>query len=112
MDFSRGELVVTLILATLVVWFIYRGVRISSANRKYQCSISGGRPGSLSVVLDDAKVSGETDVGTSVDVIIYQSSLRWQNGTMLDSEEIERVARRLESWSEASGISYVLADDT
>jgi len=112
LDLSKGQLVFAVLLVVLILWLIIRQIRISSANRKYRCINSGGRPGSLSIELEGGLVSAETDVGLGVDMIIFQSSLSWEDGRELSEGEVEEFFQRMKLWSASSGMTFELANDT
>ena len=112
LDLDKGQLVIAILLAVLILWLIFRQIRISSANRKYRCKIAGGRPGSLSIELEGRLVSAETDVGLGVDMIIFQSSLSWEDGRQLNAVEAEEFLQRMKLWSASSGMTFELANDT
>jgi hypothetical protein len=109
---ASRQLVIAVLLMVLILWLIFRQIRFSSANRKYRCKISGGRPGSLSIELEGGLVRAETDVGLGVDMIIFQSSLSWEDGRALNAAEVEEFFQRLNLWSASSGMTFELANDT
>jgi hypothetical protein len=112
LDLNSFQLVFAVLLVVVILWLINRQIRISSANRKFRCIISGGRPGSISIELEGGLVSAETDVGLGVDMIIFQSSLSWEDGRNLSEAELEVFSQRMKLWSASSGVTFELAKDT
>ena len=57
-------------------------------------------------------MSAETDVGSGVDMIIFQSSLSWEDGRELNAAEVKEFFQKLKLWSASSGMTFELANDT
>jgi hypothetical protein len=107
MDCAQLSAVPTVIntaFAAVVVWVVLRSYWQSRIDKKFGCSRFGGRAGHITIhhngrtALVDFELAGKV-----IDLIIYDSTLRWIGSNQKELTDDDRVVLReqLETWCKA-----------
>jgi hypothetical protein len=94
-----------------VLWVSYRILKRRRIDRRFGGRISGGRSGTLLFSCGDRIGKAEYEVGSTVDYIVYSSSIGWENEKSPTVEEQKTIIGALRTWMLARGSSMEVAND-
>jgi hypothetical protein len=106
-----STIIYTVVVASLF-GIAFRFYKKKTIDKKFNCQVSGGRSGEITIEVDGKNAKCEYEVGSKVSFIIYESSLRWCDGKDLESKEKNKLKTALMKWSSARRSSLKFAKDT
>jgi hypothetical protein len=94
--------VVSTIVAALI-WIGFRIFWVHKIDRKYGITLSGGRCGVITVSIDQNLARAEYEVGSTIDLIIDQSSLMTVDRQPLSEQRHAELVETLRAWAKDRG---------
>jgi len=110
--YSTTSIIVYSVLIISSAIIAFRVYKKSKVDKKFNCKVSGGRGGVITIAIDGRYAKCEYEVGSKVDFIIYESSLKWWDGKELEPEEKDKLKSALMNWSSARRSSIEFGKDT
>ncbi len=104
------KLIIATLFVILFLWASYKILRKRLADIQYGAMVSGGRSGTIRFRLSEGLARANYEVGLK-GLIIYKSSLSWDNGSNFSQQEYLQAISTLNSWSHARGSLFEIADD-
>ncbi|WP_162932277.1 hypothetical protein [Solimonas sp. K1W22B-7] len=112
MEFPSLVLLCVAVALAVIAWAVLRIVRRRRIDAQFGATVSGGRGGHIKILCGGRPARAEYEVGTTVDFLVYESSLAWASGDPLTASDKQFLADTLKAWSAARGSKLEIANDT